>query len=93
MTLKARTADTRRTEAALARLQEPLARRLALPGTVPAWTPEAIGGLNAFTLRVTPELAPTYAVADGGTRDLDGARRARAAARDAGRRRAASRRR
>ena len=32
VTLKARTADTRRTEAALARLQEPLARRLALPG-------------------------------------------------------------
>ena len=35
VTLKARTADPRRTEGALARLQEPLARRLALPGTVP----------------------------------------------------------
>ena len=65
VTLKARTADERRTEAALARLQEPLARRLALPGTVPAWAPEAIGGLDAFTLRLTPELAPSYSVADG----------------------------
>ncbi len=44
VTLKARTADERRTEAALARLQEPLARRLALPGTVPACAPEPIGG-------------------------------------------------
>jgi hypothetical protein len=66
VTLKARTAEPRRTESALARLQEPIARRLALPGTVPAWQPETIGGLSAFTLRVTPELGPSYAVAEGG---------------------------
>jgi len=65
VTLKARTADQRRTESALARLQEPLARRLALAGTVPRFEAEAIGGLPAFTLRVTPELGPSYAVNDG----------------------------
>jgi hypothetical protein len=66
VTLKARTADADRTESALARLQEPLARRLAQPGTVPGFKAEPVGGLEAFTLRVTPELAPTYAVsADG----------------------------
>jgi hypothetical protein len=66
VTLKARTADAARTESALARLQEPLARRLALPGTVPGFKPEPVGGLEAYTLRVTPELAPTYAVSDEG---------------------------
>ena len=66
VTLKARTADASRTEGALARLQGPLARRLALPGTVPGFTPVTIGGLPAFTLRVTPELAPTYAVSGDG---------------------------
>jgi len=66
VTLKARTADPRRTESALARLQEPLARRLALPGSAPAFRPEPIGGLDAYTLRVTPELAPSYAVSDEG---------------------------
>jgi Protein of unknown function (DUF3352) len=65
VTLKARTADPRRTESALARLQEPLARRLALAGTVPRFEAETIGGLPAFTLRVTPELGPSYAVANG----------------------------
>ncbi len=65
VTLKARTADPRRTEATLARLQDPIAQRLAVPGTVPAFTPEAIGGIDAFTLRVTPELGPSYAIADG----------------------------
>jgi Protein of unknown function (DUF3352) len=66
VTLKARTTDPARTESALARLQEPLARRLALPGTVPGFKPETFGGLEGFTLRVTPELAPSYAVsADG----------------------------
>jgi Protein of unknown function (DUF3352) len=63
LTLKARTTDPGRTEAALARLQQPLARRLALPGTVPGFKPETFGGgLEGFTLRVTPELAPSYAV-------------------------------
>jgi Protein of unknown function (DUF3352) len=62
VTLKARTADPARTESALARLQEPLARRLALPGTVPGFRPETFGPLEGFTLRVTPELAPSYAV-------------------------------
>jgi hypothetical protein len=65
ITLRARTADPRRTEAALARLQEPLARRLAVPGTLPAFEPTTIGDREAFTLRVTPQLAPSYAVADG----------------------------
>ena len=64
VTLKARTADPRRTGSALGRLQEPLARRLAVPGTVPAFQTAQIGGVEAFTLRVTPELAPSYAVAD-----------------------------
>jgi Protein of unknown function (DUF3352) len=66
VTLKARTADPARTESALARLQEPLARRLALPGTVPAFRPETFGTLEGFTLRVTPELAPSYAVSGDG---------------------------
>ena len=65
VTLKAHTTDQARTEAALARLQEPIARRLALAGTVPRFEPQTIGGMSAFSLRVTPELAPTYAVADG----------------------------
>ena len=62
VTLKATTSDPPATEAALARLQEPLARRLALPGTVPGFKPGTIGGLEAYTLRATPELAPTYAL-------------------------------
>jgi hypothetical protein len=66
LTLKARTADAGRTESALARLQEPLARRLALPGTAPGFKPEPVGGLEAYTLRVTPELAPSYAVSGDG---------------------------
>jgi len=66
VTLKARTADPRRTESSLARLQEPLAQRLALPGTVPGFEPEAFGGLEGYTLRVTPELAPSYAVSGDG---------------------------
>jgi hypothetical protein len=66
VTLKARTADPRRTESALARLQEPLAQRLALPGSVPGFKPDTIGGLEAYTLRVTPELAPSYAVSGDG---------------------------
>jgi hypothetical protein len=66
VTLKARTDDAGRTHAALARLQEPVARRLALPGTVPAFRPETIGGLDAFTLAATPQLAPSYAVTDDG---------------------------
>jgi hypothetical protein len=66
VTLKARTADAARTESALARLQQPLAARLALPGTAPGFKPEPVGGLEAFTLRVTPELAPSYAVSGDG---------------------------
>jgi hypothetical protein len=62
VTLKARTRNPRATEAALARLRDPLAARLALPGTIPAFRAQRIGGLNAFTLRITPQLAPTYAV-------------------------------
>jgi Protein of unknown function (DUF3352) len=63
VTLKARTAEPRRTGDALARLQEPVARRLAVAGTAPRFEAQPIGGLDAFTLRVTPELAPSYAVA------------------------------
>jgi Protein of unknown function (DUF3352) len=64
VTLKARTTDPGRTEAALARLQQPLAARLAQPGTVPGFKPDTFGGgLEGYTLRVTPELAPSYAVA------------------------------
>jgi hypothetical protein len=66
VTLKARTADARRTESSLARLQEPLAHRLAQPGTVPGFKPETLGGLEGYTLRVTPELAPSYAVSGDG---------------------------
>ena len=62
VTLKARTAEPRRTSDTLARLQGPVARRLAVPGTVPAFQGEPIAGLDAFTLRVTPELGPSYAV-------------------------------
>ena len=65
VTVKARTADEHRSGAALARLQEPIAGRLALAGTVPRFEARPIGGLNAFTLRVTPQLAPSYAIADG----------------------------
>jgi hypothetical protein len=66
VTLKARTDNPRRTESALARLQEPVARRLALPGTVPGFKPEPVGGPEAYTLRLTPELAPSYAVSEEG---------------------------
>ena len=66
VTLKARTADAARTSGALARLQGPLADRLALPGTVPGFRPAVIGGLDAVSLRVTPQLAPTYAVSGDG---------------------------
>jgi hypothetical protein len=66
VTLKARTSDPARTGNALARLQDPLARRLALPGTVPGFRPDAFGGLEGFTLRVTPELAPSYVVSPEG---------------------------
>lgn len=78
LTLKARTADPPGTEDALARSQAPLAQRLTdsspsaasgtgapMQGTVPAFEPATIGGLPAHTLRVTPELAPSYAVAGG----------------------------
>jgi hypothetical protein len=33
-----------------------------VPGTVPAFRPVTIGGLDAFELDATPQLAPTYAV-------------------------------
>jgi hypothetical protein len=66
VTLKAQTADAEGTEAALARLQDPLAQLLAQPGSVPAFRPLTIGGLRAFSLRVTPELAPSYAVSPDG---------------------------
>jgi Protein of unknown function (DUF3352) len=62
VTLKARTAEPRRTEAALARLQDPIARRLAVEGTLPRFEALRIGEHAGFTLRVTPELAPSYAV-------------------------------
>ena len=66
VTLKARTRESARTRQALARLQEPLASQLAVPGTVPSFQPVTIGGLAASTLRLTPELAPTFAVSQAG---------------------------
>jgi hypothetical protein len=66
LTLRARTSDPGRTRQALARLQEPLAALLAVPGTVPGFEPATIGGLAASTMHVTPELAPTFAVSQAG---------------------------
>jgi hypothetical protein len=65
LTLKAQTRDARRTAAAFARMQPPAAARFALPGTAPAFRHQTIGGLSAFTLHITPELTPAYAVAGG----------------------------
>jgi hypothetical protein len=69
VTLRAATSAPRKTDAVLARLQAPVARRVGLPGTVPAFEPVEIAGGNAYTLRVTPALAPSYAV-DGGSATL-----------------------
>ncbi|HZB77763.1 MAG TPA: DUF3352 domain-containing protein [Solirubrobacteraceae bacterium] len=66
VTLKARTADPERTDAALARLHDPLATLLAQPGSVPAFRPLTVGALRGFSLRATPELAPSYAVSPDG---------------------------
>ena len=66
VTLKARTADAERTEEALARLQEPVSTLLAQPGSVPGFRPLWVGALHGFSLRATPELAPTYAVSPDG---------------------------
>jgi hypothetical protein len=66
VTLKAQSADPQGTEAALARLQDPLATLLAQPGSVPAFRPITVGALRGFSLRVTPELAPSYALAPDG---------------------------
>ncbi len=65
VTLKARSADPSSTEAALARLQEPIAERLTVAGRAPAWEPASLGGTEGFTLRVTPELSPSYSVSRG----------------------------
>lgn len=62
LTLAARTRDPRRTREALARLQQPLAALLGGPETPQVFEPAEIAGLGAFTLAVTPALAPTYAV-------------------------------
>ena len=86
LTLKARTRNPEATAAALGRLQDPLAARLALPGTLPAFRAQRIGGLDAFTLRVTPELAPSYAVSGDQVDRLHRARRAAPPARHAGER-------
>jgi Protein of unknown function (DUF3352) len=59
-TLTARTRDEARTREVMARLQEPVAERLA--GGAP-FTQREVNGAEAFSLPVTPELEPSYAVA------------------------------
>ena len=66
VTLKARTADADRTEEALARLQDPVSTLLSQPGSVPGFRPLSVGPLQGFSLRATPELAPTYALSPDG---------------------------
>jgi hypothetical protein len=66
VTLKAQTADAGRTEEALARLQDPISTLLAQPGSVPGFRPLTVGPLQGYSLRVTPELAPTYALSPDG---------------------------
>jgi hypothetical protein len=61
-TLTARTSDEARTREDLAQLQEPLSRRLA-GGTT--FAERDAGGAQTFSLPVTPELQPSYAVARG----------------------------
>jgi Protein of unknown function (DUF3352) len=62
LTLKAATSDRVRTASALARLQRPVARLLAVPGTVPAFAALPTAGADAYTMPITPDLAPSYAV-------------------------------
>ena len=61
-TLTARTRDEAATREAMARLQGPLADRLA-GGSV--FEQRDVGGTAAFSLPVTPELEPSYALARG----------------------------
>lgn len=62
LTAAARTRDTARTREALARLQRPLAERLA--GGEP-FTQRSLAGTATFTLPVTSRLQPSYAVGRG----------------------------
>ena len=60
-TLAARTRDTASTRESLARLQGPVSDRL---GTGP-FEQRELRGADAFTMNVTPELEPSYAVSKG----------------------------
>jgi hypothetical protein len=62
LTLATRTRDEARAREVMARLQEPVAARLV--GGAP-FAERRFAGVDAFTLGVTPELQPTYAVAGG----------------------------
>jgi hypothetical protein len=62
--LASRTGDERRARDVLARVQEPVSAQLA--GGTP-FAPRKLAGADAFTLDVTPELQPSYAMSDGTT--------------------------
>ena len=62
-TVAARTRDEAATREGLARLQGPIGDRLA--GGAPFTQIDQRGGTPAFSLNVTPELQPTYAIAKG----------------------------
>jgi len=62
LTLAARTRDEARTRDAMARLQGPVADRLA--GGAP-FSQREVAGAPAFSLTATPRLQPTYAVSGG----------------------------
>jgi hypothetical protein len=70
LALVAKTPDEQRTRAALAKLQVPLAKLIAVPtrgaGTTPTFQDRDIGGgTTAFQLRLTPTIEFDYAVFDG----------------------------
>ena len=69
VTLVARTSDEARTREALARLQIPIAERLAPPVTPdapqPTFQQRTLGEVTAFSLAVAPGVDLTYAVHDG----------------------------
>jgi hypothetical protein len=65
LTIVARTTDEARARTTLASLQAPLARALSTASTVPTFTQQAVAGVTAYRLRVSPALELDYAVSDG----------------------------
>ena len=69
LALVAQTPDEKRTRAALAKLQVPLARLFAPPssgaGQAPTFQDRNVGGIDAFQLRLSPTVEFDYAVFDG----------------------------